>query len=94
VGPGDREFPPTVQRFVDSLTREERMLIVLKRELYDGRWDDMVNDLQARLAGGPYIFKLASRIEDDLERIDRLRGFEKAHDRDLSELFPLESNEL
>lgn len=93
MGPGDRELPPTVQQFVGSLTREERMLLVLKRELYDGRWDDMVDDLQARLAGGPYIFKLASRIEDDLERIDRLRGFEEAHDLDLSDLFPLESNE-
>lgn len=80
-----------VQWFVDALTREERMLVILKRELYEGRWDEMVADLQARLAGRPYIFKLAHRIEDDLERIDRLRTFEKQHGVFLSDYVKMES---
>lgn len=61
------------------------MLVVLKRELYEGSWEDMTADLKARLQGRPYIFKLASRIEEDLGRIDRLRAFEQAHGVDLSD---------
>ena len=61
------------------------MLVVLKRDLYEGSWDDMVADLQARLEGRPYIFKLAHRIADDLERIERLRDFERRCKVDLSD---------
>lgn len=75
-----------VRRFVAGLSSEERMLVVLKRELYEGTWDEMVADLQARLEGRPYIFKLAHRIVDDLERIDRLRSFERSCGVDLSDL--------
>lgn len=74
-----------VERFVASLAREERMLVVLKAELYEGSWDEMAADLKARLSGGPYIFKLAHRISDDLERIERLRSFERRWDVDLTE---------
>ena len=79
-----------VQRFVEGMTGEERMLVVLKRELYEGNWDEMAADLQARLEGGPYIFKLAHRITDDLERIRRLRQFETASGVDLSDYVKLE----
>ena len=77
------ELRQKVQQFVESMTREERMLVVLKRELYAGDWDEMVADLQARLEGRPYIFKLAHRIADDLERIRRLRQFEQSNGVDL-----------
>jgi len=80
-----------VQRFVDRLTSKERMLVVLKHELYQGSWQAMVDDLQARLAGGPYVFKLANRIEDDLERIERLSGFETQAGVDLSDFITLEN---
>jgi len=79
-----------VQQFVESLNREERMLVVLKRELYEGDWDEMVADLQARLEGRPYIFKLAHRITDDLERIRRLRQFEQSNGVDLSDHVKME----
>ena len=79
------------RRFMEAATREERMLVVLKRELYDGRWDEMEADLRARLAGRPYIFKLAHRINDDLERIARLRMFERDHGVDLGDYVSLES---
>lgn len=72
-----------VREFVQSLTSEERMLVILKRELYEGSWDEMVADLKARLEGRPYIFKLAHRIADDLERIKRLQEFEKRMSADL-----------
>ncbi|MBN1556072.1 MAG: hypothetical protein JXA11_15120 [Phycisphaerae bacterium] len=91
MAPDTDEAGRPVQWFVDALGNEERMLVILKHELYEGRWDEMVADLQARLAGRPYIFKLAHRIEDDLERIRRLRAFETDHNVDLSEYVKMES---
>ena len=78
------------RRFMEAATREERMLVVLKRELYDGDWDEMEADLQARLEGRPYIFKLANRIGDDLQRISRLREFERCQGVDLGDYVELE----
>ena len=80
-----------VQRFVEGMTSEDRMLVVLKRELYEGSWDEMVADLKARLEGRPYIFKLAHRIGDDLSRIVRLRAFEDECGVDLCAYVKLES---
>jgi len=85
------EADDRTRRFVESLSREERMLVVLKRELYDGSWQDMVSDLRARLEGRPYIFKLAHRIVDDLSRIDRLQDFERQNNVDLGDYIELES---
>ena len=65
-----------VSDFVDGLSNEHRMLLVLKAQLYDGAWEPMLDDLQNRLAGKPYIFKLANRIQDDIERIEQMRSFE------------------
>lgn len=79
------------RRFVERLTRQERLLVVVARELYGGDWDQVVADLRARLTGRPFVFKLANRIEDDLDRIERLRRFEEAHRVDLSEWVTLES---
>jgi len=79
-----------VRQFVEGMSSEERMLVVLKRELYEGSWDEMVADLKARLEGRPYIFKLAHRIADDLERIDRLRQFEQRRGVDLGDYVKME----
>ena len=84
---GERE----VARFVETLSKEERLLIVLKRELYECRWEEMIADLNARLHGSPYIFKLVDRIEDDLERIERLRSFEHGLGIDLSDYVQMDS---
>ena len=73
-----------IRQFVEGL------LVVLKHELYEGNWDEMVVDLEARLEGRPYIFKLAHRIVDDLERIRRLRRFEQHHGVDLGGLIEFE----
>ena len=88
---GDDSVDRQVRQFVERLSREERMLVVLKRELYEGNWDDMVADLQARLDGRPYIFKLATRITEDLARIGRLRTFEDQRSVDLSDYVRMES---
>jgi len=81
--PGQNQDP--IRQFVNGMTSEQRMLVVLKRDLYDGSWDEMTADLQARLEGRPYIFKLAHRIADDLKRIEELRQFEHEHGVDLSQ---------
>lgn len=60
----------------NEMSPEDRMLVRLRDQLYGGNWEEMKLDLQCRLRGEPYIFKLASRIQDDLDRIDRLRAME------------------
>jgi hypothetical protein len=71
--------------YVKSLSDEFRMLVVLKRQLYGGSWEAMVDDLKNRLAGKPYIFKLANRIGDDIERIEQMRKFEQNKKVDLAD---------
>ena len=81
----DTSFDKAVGDFVAGLSDEQRMLVVLKAQLYGGSWEPMLSDLQNRLAGKPYIFKLANRIKDDIERIERMREFEQEHNVDLAE---------
>lgn len=80
-----------VELFVRGLDEPHRMLIVLKSQLYGGTWEPMLNDLQNRLDGKPYIFKLVNRIKDDVQRIHRLQEFEKEHNVDLADFVKLES---
>ncbi len=81
--------PKAVRAYVDGLSDEHRMLVVLKAQLYGGSWDPMLDDLRNRLTGRPYIFKLATRIKDDIERIEQMQRFEAEHDVDLAELVEL-----
>jgi len=74
-----------VSDYVNALNEEQRMLIILKRQLYGGSWEPMLEDLENRLNGKPYIFKLANRIQDDIERIEQMRLFEKEQDVDLAD---------
>ena len=74
-----------VDDFVSDLSDESRMLVVLKAQLYGGSWEPMLEDLENRLEGKPYIFKLANRIQDDIERIEQMMEFETEHDIDLAD---------
>ncbi|MHC4680524.1 MAG: hypothetical protein ACYTEK_17705 [Planctomycetota bacterium] len=74
-----------VSDFVAGMSDEHRMLVILKAQLYGGTWEPMLDDLQNRLEGKPYIFKLANRIKDDIERIEQMRTFEQEHNVDLTE---------
>ena len=76
-------LPEPLRRFMDRLTPEQKLLLVLKRDLYDGDWRPMLEDLENRLAGRPYVFRLAHRIEDDLARIEQLRELEAHYEVDL-----------
>ena len=74
-----------VSNFVSILSDEHRMLVVLKAQLYGGTWEPMLDDLRNRLEGKPYIFKLANRIQDDIERIEQMQKFEIEHNIDLAD---------
>ncbi len=80
---GEKNRDKKVADFVRGLSAEHKMLIVLKSQLYGGKWEPMRNDLKNRLAGQPYIFKLATRINDDIERMEQLIQFEKQNNADL-----------
>lgn len=72
-------------KYFESLTPEERMLVVLREELYGGSWDRMLTDLRDRLRGRPYIFKLVNRIQEDIARIEKLQEYEKKHSVNLGD---------
>ncbi len=84
AGPTE-EVREQARRFVEGLSEEEIMLLRLRDELYEGRWDSMLADLNDRLQGKPYVFKLANRIQDDIQRIERMSRFERQHDVDLAQ---------
>lgn len=75
-----------INKFVEELTRDEKMLVILRDELYDGKWDLMIQDLKDRLNQGPYIFKLAGTIENDLKIIKKLQAFEKKNKTDIGKI--------
>ena len=60
-----------------TLTHEERMLVVLRDELYSGSWERMLQDLRERRRGRPYLFRLVNRIQTDINRIERLQERER-----------------
>lgn len=60
------------------------MLVTLRDQLYEGRWDLFVRDLKARLEGRPYVFeigaatdRLRQTIGAHLQMIDELAGVER-----------------
>ncbi|MFH1227862.1 MAG: hypothetical protein V1701_08155 [Planctomycetota bacterium] len=73
------------QKYVEKLVSEEKMLITLRNELYGGQWERMLKDLNDRLKGRPYIFKLINRIKSDINRIEKLQEYEKKHNINLSD---------
>ena len=89
VGNTDKSSEAAVSKvvsdFINGLSDEHRMLVVLKAQLYDDMWEPMLDDLQNRLAGKPYIFKLVNRIQDDTRRIEEMQEFESEHNIDLAD---------
>ena len=72
--------------FAESLSKAERVLIIVRDELYGGSWDELQRDLRARQDRKPFIFKLNTRIDEDLSRIEKLRSFEQREEIDLARL--------
>lgn len=86
---GETAVSKKIREYVDSLSNEHRMLVMLKAQLYDGTWEPMLDDLRNRLAGKPYIFKLVNRIQDDIKRIEQMQEFESEHNIDLADYVEL-----
>src|SRR4051812_21518802 len=72
--------------FTEGLTKEERLLVAIRDELYEGSWDELVADLDARMNRKPFVFKLKTRLEEDTARVAKLRAFEREHSVDLRAL--------
>ena len=91
------ESPPMTEErhrvFAEGLSKGERILVVLRDELYDGSWDELLGDLSSRQDEQPVIFKLNSRIDDDLCRISKLRAYEEEHGINLRSFFEPERSE-
>lgn len=69
------------------LTPEHGMLLTIRDTLYEGSWDDFVDDLSAQAEGQPYVFEtvppsahLRSTITAHLRLIEEMRAWENAHD--------------
>ncbi len=69
-----------------KLSKDDKMLVVLRDELYGGAWREMLDDLLARLDHKPFIFKLAHRIESDIARIRRLQSMESKNRVNLADV--------
>ncbi len=83
----DRKTEPkeeAARRFVRDLGEKERIALAVRDELYDGSWERMREDLAARKEGRVHVFRLASRIEEDLKTIGRLGSFERRYKVNLS----------
>jgi hypothetical protein len=72
------------------LTNEERMLVTIRDTLYEGSWDDFLNDLRDRLADRPYVFdtvpaspRTRQTIGHHIELIERLAAWERQAGREL-----------
>lgn len=68
-----------------ELSPEEKILVIIRDELYSGSWHEMLEDLRARLESRPYVLRLSGRIESDIERITRLRSLEEEDGIDLAD---------
>lgn len=80
-----------IKDFINNLDKSVRVLVILRDELYEGSWVSMVSDLQSRLKGEPFIFKLANQIDADLQGIEALRTFENKQSINLGDFINLSS---
>jgi hypothetical protein len=74
-----------VEDFARGLAETERIALIVRDELFSGSWENMRKDLEARAAGRPYVFRLASRIDEDLKAVEKLSAFERRRKVNLSE---------
>ena len=79
-----------------ALTPDHKMLLQMRKTLYEGSWADFKRDLAARLDNKPHVFEIVpaspemrSTIESHLRLIEEMEAWELAYDKTL----PLESNQ-
>lgn len=76
---------PSADEFAKGLAETERIALIVRDELFGGSWENMRKDLEARAAGRPYVFRLASRIDEDLKAVKKLSAFEQRRKVNLAE---------
>ena len=74
-----------VEEFARGLAETERIALIVRDELFGGSWENMRRDLEARAAGRPFVFRLASRIDEDLKAVAKLSAFERRRKVNLAE---------
>lgn len=79
-------------KYAAKITPDAKMLLDLRNELYNGSWDEMIKDLNYRMKGRPFVYKLVERIKADLRRIDKLQEYEKQHGINLMDYISVNSN--
>ena len=77
------------KEFINSLDQSVKVLIILREELYDGSWELMLKDLQSRLKGEPFIYKLANQIDADIQGIAKIQSFEEKNSINLGKYINL-----
>ena len=83
-GGASADSASAAEEFARRLTENERTALAIRDELYGGSWTRMREDLEARRTGRPYVFRLASRIDEDLRIIEKLSEYESREKVDLS----------
>ncbi len=78
-------------KFLASLSADERVLLELRDELYGGSWERFLRDLRSRLDKKPYIFRLVNRIQDDIQRVEKLSEYERQHRVNLADYLKKEA---
>lgn len=68
------------------LTAEHRMLLQMRDTLYEGSWEDFVEDLRARASGRPHVFEtipdtpgMKATIAAHLSMIEAMEAWEVEH---------------
>ena len=82
------------KEFISSLDQSVKVLIILRDELYEGSWDLMIKDLQSRLKGEPFIYKLANQIDADMQSITKIRAFEEKNSLNMGKFINLSTEGL
>ena len=82
------------EEFLSGLTREDKLLIMLRDELYGQSWDELEADLRHRTERKPHICDITQRIDEDLARIARLRDCEDRYGVDLATLIAQSPGEV
>lgn len=82
---GVSEMTAEHEDFVSRLPDKDKTLLILRDQLYEGSWQEMVMDLDGRLNNGFQVFELTELIEADLARIEVLADYENKHDINLGD---------
>ncbi len=71
-----------------QITADDKMLIQLRDKLFAGSWQLFLKELRAQLKDNPSIFrfKTLSRIKSDIQRIKRLKEYEKRRKVNIKDL--------